>query len=38
MKDFQAVDIYAGDSHNISLSEDNSLYSWGGAVINSSWA
>lgn len=38
LKDFRATDIFAGDSHNIAVSEDGSIYSWGGATINSSWA
>lgn len=37
MKDFPVTDIYSGESHNLALSEDGQLYSWGGTVINSSW-
>ena len=37
LKDFKAVNIFAGDSHNIALSEEGGVYSWGGQVINSSW-
>lgn len=37
LKDFKAVDIYAGDSHNIAISEEGGVFSWGGSVINSSW-
>ena len=37
MKDFDAVDIYAGDSHNIAVSDDTALFNWGGTVVNSSW-
>ena len=34
MKEFLAIDIYSGDAHNIAVSEDSSLYNWGGTVIN----
>jgi alpha-tubulin suppressor-like RCC1 family protein len=37
LKDFDAVDIYSGDSHNIAVSDDTSLFSWGGTVVNSAW-
>lgn len=37
LKDFKVKEIYAGDSHNVTLSEDNMLFNWGGSVINSSW-
>jgi hypothetical protein len=37
LKDFDAVDIYAGDSHNIAVSDDTALFNWGGTVVNSSW-
>ena len=31
------MDIYAGDSHNIAVSDDTSLFNWGGTVVNSAW-
>lgn len=37
LMDFKAVDIFAGDSHNIALSDDQGVYSWGGSTINTSW-
>jgi alpha-tubulin suppressor-like RCC1 family protein len=37
LKDFVAIDIIAGDSHNIAVSEEGELYSWGGTMINSAW-
>ena len=37
LKDFIATDLHAGDSHNIAVSEDGELYSWGGNMINSAW-
>ncbi len=37
LKDFIATDIYVGDSHNIAVSEEGGLYSWGGTMINSAW-
>jgi len=37
LKEFDATDIYAGDSHNVALSVEKEMYSWGGSVINTSW-
>jgi len=37
LKDFDAVDIYAGDSHNIAVSDDTLLFNWGGTVVNQAW-
>ncbi len=37
LKDFIAKDIFSGDSHNIAVSEEGELYSWGGTMINSAW-
>lgn len=36
-KDFKVTQIYAGDSHNVTVSHDKNLYSWGGSMINTSW-
>lgn len=32
------MDIFAGDTHNVALSEEGVIFSWGGSVINSAWA
>ena len=38
LKDFRAMQIYSGESHNVAVADDKAVYSWGGATINSSWA
>ena len=35
-KDFVAIKIYAGDTHNLAVSADNHLYRWGGTEVNTS--
>jgi alpha-tubulin suppressor-like RCC1 family protein len=37
LKEFRVSEIFAGETHNVALSEDNKLYSWGGSTINKSW-
>jgi len=38
LKDFIAVKVVAGASHNVAVSSTGKLYCWGGTSINSSWA
>ncbi len=37
LKAFKASKVFAGESHNIAVSDNYDLYNWGGSVINSSW-
>lgn len=34
LKEFDAVKIFAGESHNVALSKEGNLFCWGGSVIN----
>jgi len=38
LKDFRAVKVLSGDAHNVAISKDGKVYSWGGQSVSNDWA